>query len=228
MKARLLIIEDEDTLREMLELNFSLEGYEVAVANNGMIGLEKWRTWQPDLVLLDVMMPLLSGFEVCQTMRAEKSRIPVIFLSAKSQAEDKVQGLQLGADDYITKPFHLPELLLRIENTLRRAAWYAQSLDRLEFGGHCIDFRAYSATLANGQTENLGEREMMILKLLAEQAGQVVSRDQILDAVWGETTFPSTRTIDNFVVRLRKLFEPQPSRPRYLHTIWGVGYKFTP
>jgi two-component system alkaline phosphatase synthesis response regulator PhoP len=161
-------------------------------------------------------------------MRQKGNRIPVIFLSAKSQAEDRVAGLQLGADDYLIKPFHLPELLLRVENTLRRASWYAQPVDTLEFGGHCIDFRAYSAKLANGSTENLGEREIMILKLLTQQAGQVVSRDQILDAVWGQTQFPSTRTVDNFVVRLRKLFEPQPSQPRYLHTIWGVGYKFTP
>jgi two-component system, OmpR family, alkaline phosphatase synthesis response regulator PhoP len=228
VKARILIVEDEETLREMLELNLLLEHYQVGVASNGLEGLQKWRSWQPDLVVLDVMMPLMSGFELCRTMRAEQSRTPVIFLSAKTQAEDRVEGLRNGADDYLTKPFHLPELLLRIENALRRVNWFAQPVHTLEFGGHRIDFRSYTATLANGKEENLGEREVMILKLLAEKVGLVVSRDEILDTVWGQMAYPSTRTVDNFVVRLRKLFEPLPSEPRYLHTIWGVGYKFTP
>jgi two-component system, OmpR family, alkaline phosphatase synthesis response regulator PhoP len=179
-------------------------------------------------VLLDVMMPKRSGFEVCRTMRQAGDHTPVLFLSAKNQAADRVFGLEAGADDYIAKPFHLPELLLRVQNIVRRAAWYQQPQDTLEFGGHRIDFRRYSAQLANGRLELLGERELMILKLFAERAGEVVSRDEVLEAVWGHDNYPSNRTVDNFIVRLRKLFEPEPAKPRYLHTVWGVGYKFTP
>jgi two-component system, OmpR family, alkaline phosphatase synthesis response regulator PhoP len=225
---RILIVEDEDTLRQTLALNFSLEGYSVLQAADGEAGLALWREAAPDVVLLDVMMPKRSGFEVCRTMRQAGDHTPVLFLSAKNQAADRVSGLEAGADDYIAKPFHLPELLLRVQNIVRRAAWYQQPQDTLEFGGHRIDFRRYSAQLANGRLETLGERELMILKLFAERAGEVVSRDEVLEAVWGHDNYPSNRTVDNFIVRLRKLFEPEPSKPRYLHTVWGVGYKFTP
>lgn len=225
---KILIAEDEDNLREMLALNFTLEGYEVLQAPDGEIALEAWQSFTPDVVLLDVMMPKRSGFEVCRTMRQTGDRTPVLFLSAKNQAQDRVSGLEAGADDYIAKPFFLPELLLRVQNILRRATWYAQPKDRLEFAGHCIDFRRYTVQFADGRLEPLGERELMLLKLFAERAGQVVSRDEILDAVWGRESFPSNRTVDNFMVRLRKLFEPDPTKPRYLHTVWGVGYKFTP
>jgi two-component system, OmpR family, alkaline phosphatase synthesis response regulator PhoP len=225
---RLLIVEDEDTLREMLVLNFSLEGYQTQSVADGRAALEVWRTWQPDLVVLDVMLPNLSGFGFCQTMRKERNHTPVIFLTAKSEITDRMTGLESGADDYLTKPFHLPELLLRVKNLLRRAVWYAQPQDKLEFAGHCVDFRRHTVLLAGGQLENLGARELMILKLFAERANQVVSRDEILDAVWGQDQFPSHRTVDNFIVRLRKILEPDPTKPRFLHTIWGVGYKFTP
>jgi two-component system, OmpR family, alkaline phosphatase synthesis response regulator PhoP len=224
---KLLIVEDEDTLREMLVLNFSLEGYTVLHAADGAAGLALWRKAAPDVVLLDVMMPKLSGFEVCRTMRQAGDHTPVLFLSAKNQATDRVSGLEAGADDYIAKPFFLPELLLRVQNMVRRSAWYKQPQDLLEFGGHCVDFRRYRATLANGRHEDLNERELMMLKLFAERIGEVVSRDEILDAVWGQNNYPSNRTVDNFIVRLRKLFEPDPAKPRFLHTVWGVGYKFT-
>jgi two-component system, OmpR family, alkaline phosphatase synthesis response regulator PhoP len=225
---KLLIVEDEETLREMLVLNFSLEGYQTFAAADGQAALELWRQLSPDLVLLDVMMPKLSGLVVCQTMRQAGDHTPVIFLTAKSDIADRMTGLESGADDYIAKPFHLPELLLRVKNILRRSTWYKAPQDRLEFAGHCIDFRSFTVRLSSGQLENLGEREMMILKLFAERQNEVVSRDEILDAVWGVDNYPSHRTVDNFIVRLRKLLEPDPARPRFLHTVWGVGYKFTP
>jgi two-component system, OmpR family, alkaline phosphatase synthesis response regulator PhoP len=225
---KLLIVEDEETLREMLVLNFSLEGYQTQSVSDGPEAVKVWRTWQPDLVVLDVMLPKMSGFVVCQTMRQQGHHTPVIFLTAKAEIADRMSGLESGADDYLTKPFHLPELLLRVKNLLRRAAWYALPQDKLEFAGHCVDFRRHTALLSGGHVETLGARELMMLKLFAERANQVVSRDEILDAVWGQDQFPSQRTVDNFIVRLRKLFEPDPTNPRFLHTIWGVGYKFTP
>jgi two-component system alkaline phosphatase synthesis response regulator PhoP len=163
-------------------------------------------------------------------MRARGDATPVLFLSAKGQVEDRVQGLRAGGDDYLPKPFHLPEFLLRVENMLRRQDWGSGTLtgtnDTLRFGGHKVDFRTWTATLAGGRQEPLGERELKILKLFHERRGEVVSRDDILDGVWGDDAFPSSRTVDNFVVRLRRLFEPDAATPRYFHTVWGVGYRF--
>ena len=233
-----LIIEDEPTMADILAENLSEEGYDVEVAPDGNAGLQTWRTLAPNLVVLDVMLPHKSGYEVCKLMREGGDTTPVLFLSAKGQPEDRVQGLLAGGDDYLPKPFHLPEFLLRIQNMLRRRDWgrgvYEQNGHEqppeasLVFGGHEVNFRTWTAILANGQSEPLGERELGILRLLAEREGEVVSRDDILDEVWGDDAFPSSRTVDNFVVRLRKLFEPEPGRPVYFHTVWGVGYKFTP
>ena len=233
-----LIIEDEPTMADILAENLSEEGYDVEVAPDGDAGLQTWRALSPNLVVLDVMLPYRSGYEVCQTMRAGGDTTPVLFLSAKGQPEDRVQGLLAGGDDYLPKPFHLPEFLLRVQNMLRRQDWGRQvegppQAERpaeatLVFGGHEVNFRTWTATLAGGASEPLSERELGILKLLAERAGEVVSRDDILDEVWGGDAFPSSRTVDNFVMRLRKLFEPEPSRPIYFHTVWGVGYRFTP
>jgi two-component system alkaline phosphatase synthesis response regulator PhoP len=232
-----LIVEDEPVMAQVLSENLSADGIDVSIASDGERGLELWRSLEPDLVVLDVMMPRLSGFEVCRRMRAAGNRTPVLFLSAKGQPEDRVTGLEAGGDDYLVKPFHLPEFMLRVTNMLRRQAWFRRDLETdnthgngqvFSFGGHSLDFRAWTVTLSDGRTESLGERELMILKLLVERANQVVSRDEILDVVWGMDTFPSSRTVDNFVVRLRRLLEPDPSHPVYLHTVWGVGYRFTP
>ena len=233
-----LIIEDEPTMADILAENLSEEGYDVEVAPDGDAGLQTWRALGPNLVVLDVMLPRKSGYEVCKLMREGGDTTPVLFLSAKGQPEDRVQGLLAGGDDYLPKPFHLPEFLLRIQNMLRRQDW-SRGADghsereqppeaSLVFGGHEVNFRTWTATLAGGHSEPLGERELGILKLLSERENEVVSRDDILDEVWGDDAFPSSRTVDNFVVRLRKLFEPEPSRPVYFHTVWGVGYKFTP
>lgn len=226
-----LIVEDESTIAEILADNLQDEGYRTLLAADGRSGLEKWQGERPNLVILDVMLPNLSGYEVCRTMRGRGDSTPVLFLSAKGQADDRVQGLRAGGDDYLPKPFHLPEFLLRVENLLKRQRWGGGAVERadsLRFGGHSVDFRSWTATLSSGQQEPLSERELKILKLLSERQNEVVSRDDILDAVWGDDAFPSSRTVDNFVLRLRRLFEPDPASPVYFHTVWGVGYRFTP
>ena len=234
--VRVLIVDDEPVMAQVLAENLISDGIEVVTASDGERGLDLWQSLEPDLVVLDVMMPRISGFEVCRRMRAAGSRTPVLFLSAKGQKEDRVTGLEVGGDDYLVKPFHLPEFMLRVTNMLRRQEWFRRELeagdnhgDRVfSFGGHAVDFQSWTVMLADGRRETLSERELMIFRLLVERANQVVSRDEILDVVWGSDAFPSSRTVDNFVVRLRKLFEPDPSRPTYLHTVWGVGYRFTP
>lgn len=232
MPQTVLIIEDENTIAEILADNLEDEGYHTLLAADGSTGLRRWQSENPNLVILDVMLPHLSGYEVCRTMRARGDTTPVLFLSAKGQVEDRIRGLQAGGDDYLPKPFHLPEFLLRVENMLKRQHWGTGAAQTaagsLRFGGHSVDFRAWTATLANGQQEPLSERELKILKLLSERRGEVVSRDDILDSVWGDDAFPSSRTVDNFVMRLRRLFEPDPAEPVYFHTVWGVGYRFTP
>jgi two-component system alkaline phosphatase synthesis response regulator PhoP len=232
MSQTVLIVEDESAIAEILADNLQDEGYRTLLAADGSSGLRCWQNESPNLVILDVMLPHLSGYEVCRTMRARGDTTPVLFLSAKGQIEDRIRGLQAGGDDYLPKPFHLPEFLLRVENMLKRQRWGTGAVqaegDNLRFGGHSVDFRAWTATLAGGRQEPLGERELKILKLLSERQNEVVSRDDILDAVWGDDAFPSSRTVDNFVMRLRRLFEPDPSEPVYFHTVWGVGYRFTP
>lgn len=232
MAPTVLIIEDERAIADILADNLHDEGYRTLLAADGRGGLACWQAEAPNLVILDVMLPHLSGYEVCRTMRERGDTTPVLFLSAKGQVEDRVQGLRAGGDDYLPKPFHLPEFLLRVENMLRRQGWGADAAnppgDTLHFGGHKVDFRTWAATLAGGQREPLGERELKILRLLSERRGEVVSRDDILDTVWGDDAFPSSRTVDNFVMRLRRLFEPDPAQPVYFHTVWGVGYRFTP
>lgn len=226
-----LIIEDESTIADILADNLQDEGYRTLISPDGSSGLQSWQEARPNLVILDVMLPHLSGYEVCRTMRGRGDTTPVLFLSAKGQPDDRVQGLRAGGDDYLPKPFHLPEFLLRVENLLRRQRWgggAVEKVDTLRFGGHSVDFRSWTATLSNAQQEPLGERELKILRLLSERENEVVSRDDILDTVWGDDAFPSSRTVDNFVLRLRRLFEPDPTTPIYFHTVWGVGYRFTP
>ncbi|WP_337867208.1 response regulator transcription factor [Meiothermus sp.] len=226
MKPKVLLVEDEPALAGALADNLEGEGYAVEVAPDGRAALERWVAWHPDLVVLDVMLPGLDGLQVCQKMRAQGQTTPVLFLSARGAPEERVEGLKVGGDDYLAKPFHLPEFLLRVKNLLRRRAETPRAV--YEFAGHRVDFRAWTAYLQDGRKEALGEREMAILRLLIERAGEVVSRDEILDRVWGQEVFPSSRTIDNFVVRLRRLFEPDPAHPVHFHTVWGVGYRFTP
>lgn len=226
LQASVLVVEDEPGLAEVLAENLVEEGYEVTVAGDGEEALATWRRDTPDLVVLDVMLPSVDGFEVCRLRREEGDATPVLFLSARGEATDRIAGLQAGADDYLTKPFHLHEFLLRVRALLKRTQ--PAPAQRLAFGGHVVDFRTWTARLRDGREVQLSERELGILRVLAERAGEVVSRDEIMDRVWGDDTFPSSRTIDNFIVRLRRHFEPDTEAPVYIHTVWGVGYRFTP
>ncbi|TVR93031.1 MAG: DNA-binding response regulator [Trueperaceae bacterium] len=230
-RATVLVIEDEPALASVLVDNLEAEGFAVRWARDGLDGEQRWiggSEGPPDLVVLDVMLPKLDGFELCERMRALGDDTPVLFLSARGQAEDRVRGLHAGADDYLAKPFHLPEFLLRVRAMLRRRGWRGDAGARYAFAGNVIDFRSWMVETRAGAREALGERELGILRLLTSRAGEVVPRDDILDEVWGDDAFPSSRTVDNVVVRLRRIIENDPSNPVHIHTVWGVGYRFTP
>ncbi|HEX5419557.1 MAG TPA: response regulator transcription factor [Gammaproteobacteria bacterium] len=225
--ARILVVDDEVHLAEGIRENLEAEGYETDVAHDGQSGLEKIRASRLDLVILDIMMPKLNGLEVCEQIRREGRQTPVLFLTVKSDPADRVQGFEAGGDDYLAKPFHLKELLLRVAAILRRSRWYSESEAGLRFGGNHIDFGTYQARAWDGGEHALTHKEAMILKVLSEHAGSIVTREEILDRVWGYEVFPSTRTIDNFIARLRKRFERNPEAPAHFHTVRGVGYRFT-
>lgn len=230
-RSHILVVEDETHLAEGIRENLEIEGHEVTIAADGTRGLEAIRAGGIDLVLLDVMLPGLDGFTVCEMARAEGITTPVLFLTARGSADDRIRGLEAGGDDYLAKPFHLKELLLRVSAMLRRRTWYGAMPDAgaiLRFGGNEVDFRSYQAKAWDGREQALTQKEAMILKALAERPGEVVGREEILDRVWGYDVFPSTRTIDNFIVRLRRRFERDPDDPRHFHTVRGVGYRFTP
>jgi len=230
MKKRILIVEDEEHIADGLKLNLDAEGYEAVIAGDGTAALEFWREGGFDMIILDVMLPGKDGFEVCRTIRKEAGRIPIMFLTARSREEDRVAGLLAGGDDYMAKPFNLKELLLRVGAIFRRQVWYTTDVlksDRYTFAENWVDFKTFQASGANGE-EVLSQKECMIMKFLAEHADEVVTRDMILDAVWGYNVYPTSRTVDNFILRLRKVFEVDPSNPRYIHTMRGAGYRFTP
>jgi len=228
-KNRILVVDDEPNLAEGIAENLQAEGYEVRCAPDGIQGLDLARSTAWDLMILDVMMPGLDGFAVCEALRAEGNQLPVLFLTAKDEADDRVRGLALGGDDYLTKPFDLRELLLRIKAILRRSRWYAEGTEAstLQFSGNEVSWRSYKATGYDGRRHDLTHKEAMILKCLSDREGEIVSREEILETVWAYEAFPSTRTIDNFIVRLRKRFEREPESPLHLHTARGVGYRFT-
>lgn len=223
---RILIVEDEESLRTTLALNLELEGYDVVAREDGKELIELLQGQHFDLVLLDVMLPDVDGFTLCQQIRVNHHRLPILMLTAKNQSEDRITGLRKGADDYLTKPFHLEELLLRIKNLLKRTGYEAEEIDTYSFGPNKINFKSFEARTMKGEI-TLTKKEAMLLKLLIEQKGQVVSRQDILQMVWGYDVFPSTRTIDNFILNFRKHFEPDPRHPKYFHSIRGIGYKFT-
>jgi len=226
----LLVVEDEAHLAEVISDNLQLEGFEVEVVGDGQAALERIRAAAPDLVLLDVMLPRLDGYQVCATLRAEGNRVPILFLTAKSSLDDRVRGLALGGDDYLGKPFDLDELILRVRAILRRSEWMAAPSpagDTLRLGEAVVDFATYTITTGERRIE-LSQKEVLILRCLAEQPGQVVSRADIVQRVWGYDAFPSLRTVDNFIVRLRRLLEPDARNPTYIHTVRGTGYRLTP
>ena len=229
--AHVLVVEDDANLAAGVMENLRAEGYEVSLAPDG----EQALTWLGShgcaLVILDVMLPGADGLTVCRTLRERGNTTPVLFLTARGDPADRVRGLEAGGDDYLAKPFHLEEFLLRVRAILRRWDWYRSASATadtavLRFGGNEVDFRVFRARAWTGESQELTEKEAMILKVLAEHAGQIVSREDLLERVWGYDVFPSTRTVDNFILRLRKRFEKDPANPRHFLTVWGVGYRF--
>ena len=223
--VKVLIIEDEPNMVLGLKDSCEYEGYEVAVARNGKEGLEKASTEKPDIILLDVMLPLMSGIDVCRTLRRRGIETPIVMLTARSQETDKVVGLEVGADDYVTKPFSIRELLARIRAHLRRAAKQVAEVESFTFGDVELNFKKYAAR-KGGQTLELSAREFEILRYLIRHRGEIVTRDQLLDEVWGYESNPVTRTVDNHIARLRQKIELDPSEPRHIITVHRLGYRF--
>lgn len=226
---RILLVEDEASLRNTLRLNLEMEGYAVSIATTGPEALDRLRGAHFDLAIMDVMLPGIDGFTVIETVRLEGNRVPALFLTARNTATDRIRGLRAG-DDHLGKPFDLTELLLRISKLVRRMDQKVAALvpSSFSFPGGRIDFDRFEAIGPDGVKHDLTQRESLLLRLLVEKAGEVVSREEILRKVWGYNVFPTTRTVDNFIVAFRKYFEPDPREPRHFHSIRGVGYKFTP
>ena len=226
MKRRILVVEDDAHLADGLRINLELEGYEPILAVSAEAGLETWRAGGLDLILLDVMLPGMDGFEMCRLIRRDGDRVPILFLTARSAGLDRIRGLDEGGDDYIAKPFDLQELLARIKSIFRRQDWFAghEPAPVLRIGRTDVDLRKYIAT-TGGRSVDLKEKEVMILRLLAEHVGEPVDRETILDRVWGFGAYPTTRTVDNFILSLRKIVEEDPKKPRHIQTVHGVGYR---
>jgi two-component system alkaline phosphatase synthesis response regulator PhoP len=221
----ILIIEDEESILMALEDNLKMEGYEVACAGDGELGLSMAGEQKFDLIILDIMLPKMDGFEVCKKLRREGSRTPILMLTAKSQEIDKVLGLELGADDYVTKPFSPRELLARVKALLRRAEQSGQDIDTCSFDDINVDFTKYEAE-KNGRPIDLTALEFARLHFLIQHRGRVRSRDSILDGVWGRDVYIQPRTVDKHIAELRKKIEDDPSNPRHILGVRGVGYKF--
>jgi two-component system alkaline phosphatase synthesis response regulator PhoP len=221
------VVEDETSIREMLQLNLELEGYHVSCYDNGQKAFNDARQFHKfDLIILDVMLPGVSGLVICEEIR-KYSNIPVLFLSAKGTTQDKISGLRKGGNDYLSKPFDLEELLLRIQ-ILTEGIVSSAEKEQLFIGNKEVDFETFEVKDLETQTiQVISKREIDLLKLFQEKEGKVVSRDEILDSIWGKDQFPTSRTIDNYILNFRKLFEKDPRNPKYFHSIRSVGYKFT-
>lgn len=222
---KVLIVEDEEAMAIALRDGFEYEGYEVVLARDGVAGLELARTARPDLMILDVMLPRLSGHDLCRELRKSGSALPIIMLTARGQEIDKVLGLKLGADDYVTKPFGLLELAARAEALLRRASGNVPGMEEFRFGDIVVHFGRAEARKGDTDLE-LTARELRLLRHFLENRGRVITREQLLDAVWDYEKAPFTRTVDMHVAKLRKKIEDDPARPRFLLTVHGIGYKF--
>lgn len=227
---RILLVEDEETLREAVKMNLELEGYEVEVAESGYKALKKIADRRFNLYILDVMLPEVDGITICQRIRLNDINTPVLFLTAKDSSQDKIDGLRVGADDYLTKPFNLEELLLRVKVLVKhsqRGKTTDSDMSRFTFGGNEVNFVTYKVKTHAGQEFNLTKKEVQLLKLLISKKDDVVSRQDMLKSIWDYDVYPSTRTIDNFIMTFRKYFEKDPSNPVHFHSIRGVGYRFT-
>ena len=229
-KASILLVEDEENLHETLKLNLEMEGYEVTSAFDGAVALKKISNEFFHLIIMDIMLPEVDGIAVTEAVRVANNEVPILMLSAKNASADRVLGLKKGADDYLTKPFNLEELLLRVEKLIdknKRIQDKNTIADTYAFGNNTIDFKAQTATCYNGDNVELSKKEVMLLKLLIENKGEVVTREKILQVVWGYQVYPTTRTIDNFILSFRKYFEADSRHPHYFHSVRGVGYKYT-
>lgn len=226
----ILIVEDEEHLQEALKLNLELDGYQVTSVYDGDAAISITQKEYFDLIILDVMLPNVDGLVVCETIRVHQNNVPILMLSAKNSSADRVQGLKKGADDYLTKPFNLEELLLRVEKLIvkdKKITDKNNITDLYSFGNNTINFTTLEATCANGTVIQLSKKEIMLLKLMIENNNVVVAREKILQSVWGYNVYPTTRTIDNFILNFRKYFEADSRNPKYFHSIRGIGYKFT-
>jgi two-component system, OmpR family, alkaline phosphatase synthesis response regulator PhoP len=229
-KGSILLVEDEENLHEALKLNLELDGFGVTSAYDGAAALNAVQGEYFDLIILDIMLPEMDGVQVTETIRISNNEVPILILSAKNSSADRVLGLKKGADDYLTKPFNLEELLLRVHKLIdknKKLQDKSSIGDTYSFGGNTIDFKAQEATGNKGEKISLSKKETMLLKLLIENKNEVVPREKILQSVWGYNVYPTTRTIDNFILSFRKYFEEDSRNPKYFHSVRGVGYKYT-
>jgi DNA-binding response OmpR family regulator len=223
--SRILVVEDDPAILRGLADNLAFEGHEVLTVTDGEEACVRIREHKPDLIILDLMLPRLSGYEVCRRIRSEGNTTPVVMLTARGQEADRVLGLDLGADDYVTKPFSILELLARVRAILRRSQTSRAMRDELRVGDVVVDFRRYEAR-RNGAVLEMTRKEFGVLRLLVSRAGEVLTRDDLLNEVWGYEATPTTRTVDNHIASLRAKLEAAPSEPAHLLTIHGVGYKW--
>ena len=224
---KICLIEDEESLSDLIKMNLELEGYSVDTIVHGTEAfLRAFEMDSFDIVILDVMLPEVSGLTICKEIR-KYSRVPILFLSAKGTTQDRIAGLKLGANDYLPKPFDLEELLLRVQILVEGIEEATTIIDKINIGEFSVDFTSYLVSNTHtGEKHDLSKREIDLLKLFNSKQGLVISRDEILDTLWGNDQFPTSRTIDNYILNFRKIFETDPKTPKYFHSIRGVGYKF--
>ena len=229
-KLSILLVEDEENIQDALKLNFEMEGYEVTSVYDGEAALKAVHNEYFDLIILDVMLPEIDGITVCENIRLTNTEIPILMLSAKNQSADRILGLKKGADDYVTKPFSLEELLIRVRiliNKSKKISAKEPVEEQYVFGKNQINFKSLECVTKTGEVVALTKKEVMLLKLLIENKNEVVTREKILQSVWGYNVYPTTRTVDNFILNFRKYFEEDSRNPKYFHSIRGIGYKFT-
>ncbi len=225
--STVLVVEDEPAILRGLVDNLKFESYDVLAAADGEAGYRLVHEKKPDLIVLDLMLPKMSGYELCRKVRAEGIATPILMLTARGEEGDRVLGLDLGADDYMSKPFSIRELLARLRALLRRVQPPKTAPDELRFDDVAVDFRRYEAA-RSGQPVEMARKEFQVLRALAARPGEVVSREELLNEVWGYERFPTTRTVDNHIASLRTKLERDPAQPQHLRTVHGVGYKFVP
>lgn len=229
-KGNILLVEDEENLHEALKLNLEMDGYTVTSAYDGSAAVKATQNEYFDLLIVDIMLPELDGIAVTETVRVHNNEVPILILSAKNTSADRVLGLKKGADDYLTKPFNLEELLLRVEKLIMKNKKLQDKTsvgDTYEFSGNKVDFKSLTATTYDQKEIELSKKEAMLLKLLIENKEEVVTREKILQVVWGYNVYPTTRTIDNFILNFRKYFEKDSRNPQHFHSVRGMGYKYT-